>query len=167
VIIRSTDWDAPDAELLRNSQRAEIMARYGTADSEPGPAPTAEDVTLFLVAYDDDDVTPIGCGGLRAIDDHHGEIKRMYVVPDRRGTGVAAFVLRSLEKFAANALGWDRLVLETGDQQPDAIRFYEREGYTRIPNFGYYARSTNSLCFEHALARAEGSTSWTLGPWGS
>jgi GNAT superfamily N-acetyltransferase len=151
LIIRSAEWDDPDAESLRNAQRAEVMARYGTADSEPGPAPTADDIVVFLVAYDDDDVTPIGCGGLRAIDDQHGEVKRMYVVPGRRGSGVAPFVLRALETFAADALGWRRLVLETGDQQPDAIRFYEREGYTRIPNFGHYADSTNSLCFERAL----------------
>jgi GNAT superfamily N-acetyltransferase len=151
VIIRSAEWDDPDATSLRDSQRAEITARYGTADSEPGPAPTAADIVFFLVAYDDDEVTPIGCGGLRAIDERHGEIKRMFVVADRRGSGVAAFVLRSLERVAANMFGWDRLVLETGDQQPDAIRFYEREGYTRIPNFGHYRQSTNSLCFERRL----------------
>jgi putative acetyltransferase len=152
VITREVDWDDPDASTLRNAQRAEIMARYGTADSEPGPAPTAEDIILFLVAYDDDHGTPIGCGGLRAIDAQHGEVKRMFVVPDRRGSGVAPFVLRALEKHAADVLGWNRLVLETGDQQPDAIRFYEREGYTRIPNFGHYVESTNSLCFERRLA---------------
>jgi GNAT superfamily N-acetyltransferase len=151
VIVRPSDWDEPDAEALRNAQRAEIMARYGTADSEPGPAPSAEDIILFLVAYDDDGVTPIGCGGLRGIDATHGEVKRMFVVRDRRGSGVAPLILRALEERAARDLGWDRLVLETGDQQPDAIRFYEREGYSRIPNFGHYVHSTNSLCFERAL----------------
>lgn len=151
MIIRPADWDDADAATLRNAQRAEIKARYGTADSEPGPAPTADDIIAFLVAYDDDGVTPIGCGGLRAIDDQHGEVKRMFVVPDRRGSGVAPFVLQALEEHARAALGWNRLVLETGDQQPDAIRFYEREGYTRIPNFGHYVHSTNSICFERSL----------------
>ena len=42
-------------------------------------------------------------------------------------------------------------VLETGDEQPDAIRFYEREGFTRIPNFGYYVDSPYSVCFEKTL----------------
>lgn len=151
MIIRSAEWDDPDATTLRGAQREEVKARYGTADSEPGPAPTAADIVFFLVAYDDDGLTPIGCGGLRAIDDRHGEIKRMFVVPERRGSGAAAFVLRALEKAAATTFGWDRLVLETGDQQPDAIRFYEREGYVRIPNFGHYADSTNSLCFQRRL----------------
>ena len=71
----------------------------------------------------------------------------MYVIPDRRGSGVSVAILRALESDA-QARGWERLVLETGVEQPDAVRFYEREGYTRIPNFGYYADSPISLCYE-------------------
>ena len=148
VRIARLAWADPRGEALRVAQRAELTERYGTADSEPGPAPSAADITLFLVAFDGDDA--IACGGLRQLDDQHGEIKRMYVVPDRRGSGAASGVLRALED-AARARGWDRLVLETGERQPDAIRFYEREGYTRIPNFGHYADSELSVCFERRL----------------
>jgi GNAT superfamily N-acetyltransferase len=150
VRVSALGWDDPDAIALRTAQRAEVSARYGTEDSEPGPAPSADDIVVFLAAFDDDD-TPIGCGALRPIDEQHGEIKRMFVVPERRGSGAAAFILRSLEDYARESLGWDRLVLETGDQQPDAIRFYEREGYARVPNFGYYADSEYSLCYQRRL----------------
>jgi hypothetical protein len=34
------------------------------------------------------------------------------------------------------------------------VRFYEREGYGRIPNFGYYAGSAHSLCYAKALQPA-------------
>ena len=34
------------------------------------------------------------------------------------------------------------------------MRFYEREGYTLIPNFGYYADSALSICYEKKLAPA-------------
>jgi putative acetyltransferase len=152
VIVRSVDWHSVDSVLLRDAQRREITARYGTPDSEPGPAPTGDDIALFVVAYEDDATTPIGCGGLRPIDDRHGEVKRMFVVPERRGSGAATAVLRELERLARHQLGWERLVLETGDRQPDAIRFYEREGYSRIPRFGYYAASDHSLCYERILA---------------
>jgi GNAT superfamily N-acetyltransferase len=83
----------------------------------------------------------------------------MFVVPDRRGSGVATLVLRSLERTAHDELGWDRLVLETGDRQPDAIRFYERAGYTRIPNFGHYAAIDSSLCYELVLSPRTGGAS--------
>jgi putative acetyltransferase len=137
--------------MLRLAQRAEVSARYNNPNSEPGPTPTGEDVTLFVVVFDEDGRTAIACGGLRRIDNAHGEIKRMFVVPERRGSGASTLVLRSLEQAASDELGWNRLVLETGDRLPEAIRFYEREGYTRIPNFGYYAASEYSLCYEKIL----------------
>ena len=154
LVVRAVPWDDPAGTELRIAQQTEISARYGVPDSEPGPKPTAADITIFLVAFDvDDDGTerPVGCGGLRTLDPSHGEIKRMYVIPERRGTGVSTAVLTALEG-EARSRGWDRLVLETGDQQPDAMRLYEREGYTRIPNFGYYADSELSICYEKKLA---------------
>jgi putative acetyltransferase len=150
--MREVAWDHPDSDRLRTAQQAELAERYGRLDSEPGPKPSAADISIFFVAYDGSDA--IGCGGLRTLDERHGEIKRMYVVPERRGSGAARAILRHLE-VEARSRGWHRLVLETGDAQPDAIRFYEREGYTRIPNFGYYADSDLSVCYEKLLAPAE------------
>ncbi len=158
IVVRAVPWADPDGEAMRTAQQTEISERYGVPDSEPGPKPTAADITVFLVAYDVDDAggsVPVGCGGLRTLDGSHGEIKRMYVVPERRGTGVSTALLAALEG-EARGRGWDRLVLETGDRQPDAIRLYEREGYTRIPNFGYYADSELSLCYEKKLAPLTG-----------
>jgi putative acetyltransferase len=149
VIVRQVPWDDADAVALRAAQRAEIEIRYGTPDSEPGPAPTANDITAFFVAYDDSG-TAVGCGGLRRLDDTEAEVKRMFVTPTRRGTGASTAILAALEAYGRGA-GWRRLVLETGEAQPDAVRFYTREGYTRIPNFGYYADSAISLCFEKPL----------------
>ncbi|MEE2055061.1 GNAT family N-acetyltransferase, partial [Nocardiopsis umidischolae] len=42
-------WNDPDATALRAGQRAEIAERYGTPDSEPGTAPSAEDIAVFTV----------------------------------------------------------------------------------------------------------------------
>lgn len=146
--IRPVSWDDPAGVALRVAQRVELTERYQNPDSEPGPLPTADDMASYYVAFDG--TTPIGCGGLRALDAEHGEVKRMFVVRERRGSGVATAILRRLEADARER-GWARLVLETGDQQPDAMRFYEREGYHRIPNFGYYAESSLSVCYERVL----------------
>lgn len=147
--IEQVEWDHPASVTLRAAQRAEIEQRYGTPDSEPGPAPTAADITAFFVAFGDDD-TPLGCGGVRALDATEAEVKRMFARVEARGTGVATSLLRRLEQYGQER-GWRRLVLETGDAQPDAIRFYTREGYARIPNFGYYEGLESSLCFAKAL----------------
>jgi len=71
----------------------------------------------FLVARDGG--TAVGCGAVRVLDAATAEVKRMYVEPDRRGTGVGRAVLDQLEA-AALRLGVRRLVLETGVHQKAA-----------------------------------------------
>ncbi len=149
VTIHEVGWDDPAGSRLRQAQRTELDARYGNDDHEPGQAPSADNITLFLVARDASDLA-VGCGGLRLLDDGTAEIKRMYVTPGSRGTGTATAILRALEVHARR-LGLSRLLLETGTMQPDAIRFYEREGYTRIPNFGAYEKSDVSVCYQLSL----------------
>jgi GNAT superfamily N-acetyltransferase len=106
------------------------------------------DVTVFVVVRDDG--RPVGCGALRPLDDSSAEIKRMYVEPGSRGTGAAVAVLRALERRAA-ARGWVMLMLETGRRQPEAIRFYEREGYRQTEPFGPYADEPGALCYMRSL----------------
>ncbi len=150
VVLRSVPWDDPAGAALREAQRREIRDVFypELAESEPGPPPSADDITVFYLAFDGD--RAVGTGGLRAIDEHHGEIKRMYVDPGYRGTGAASTILRTLEDDARTR-GWDRLVLETGDRMSAAQRFYVREGFHPIPLFGHYVDSTLSLCYEKAL----------------
>src|SRR5689334_21535629 len=129
--VDAVSWDDAAAVQLRAAQRADIALRYGRTDSEPGAAPTAADIAFFVVARTAEGIAA-GCGGLRRLDDATGEVKRMYVSPEHRGTGVADAVLRALEDHARD-LGWTRLRLETGDAQPEATRFYTRHGYRPIP----------------------------------
>ncbi|WP_317230991.1 GNAT family N-acetyltransferase [Clavibacter sp. MX14-G9D] len=152
--ISRVDWDDEDATLLRAAQRVELDVRYG-GDTEPGTKPTAADVAAFLVARDATGA-PVGCGGIRLLGERSpgvpwAELKRMYVVPSARGTGVATALLRALEA-AARDLGVVDLVLETGSEQPDAMRFYHREGWAEIPRFGAYADSEGSRCYGLTLA---------------
>lgn len=156
VEIVPVPFDHPDAVELRAAQRRELDERYGSDDHEPGPAPTAEDTPVFLVAYRDGE--PVGCGGLRPLDPEVlgvgvAEIKRMFVRAEVRGTGVSTAILRAIEA-AAIERGVRRLVLETGEGQPDARRFYEREGYRPIPRFGHYVDDPVSCCYEWAASAA-------------
>ncbi|TNE79256.1 MAG: GNAT family N-acetyltransferase [Bacteroidetes bacterium] len=92
----------------------------------------------------------IGCGAIKAIDTDAMEVKRMFVEPDQRGKGIAGLILQELEKWTLE-LGKSKCLLETGLQQPEAIRLYEKSGYAKIPNYGQYAGVENSLCFEKRL----------------
>ncbi len=148
--IEQRPWDDPAGVQLRERQRLEILDRYDGVDTEPGVHPSAADVAVFLIAFDDDG-TPLGCGGLRRLDDTSAEVKRMYVEPVARGTGVATAVLRALERAAVDR-GWTTIRLETGTGQPDAIRFYEREGYVAIPAYGDYVGAELSRCYERVLS---------------
>jgi putative acetyltransferase len=142
-------WDDPAGAALRTAQRAELDARYGSDDHEPGTPPSAADIDVFLVATDPSG-NPVGCGALRRLDPVTAEVKRMYVAPASRGSGVATAILRALESAALDR-GWTTIRLETGPAQPDAMRFYEREGYHEIPLYGVYIGSDVSVCFERVL----------------
>jgi GNAT superfamily N-acetyltransferase len=141
-------WDSPDATALREAQQRELRARYD-GQPEPGVTPSTADMDAFFVARDVDGIA-VACGGLRGLDRASAEIKRMFVRPERRGSGAATAVLAALEGHARDR-GWTHLRLETGVRQPDAIAFYSRAGYVRIPNFGGYTDEPTSVCFERAL----------------
>lgn len=147
--IEPRPWDDPAGAALRAAQRSELDARYGTTDHEPGTPPSAADIDLFLVALTADG-NPVGCGALRRLDPATAEVKRMYVAPAARGCGISTAILRALEAAALDR-GWTTIRLETGPAQPDAMRFYEREGYHEIPLFGAYIGSDLSVCYERTL----------------
>jgi putative acetyltransferase len=148
-IIEERPWDDPAGTALRTAQEVELDARYGIDNHEPGPPPSGDNISYFVVATHND--VAVACGALRRLDGSSAEIKRMYVVPQARGSGVAGAVLKALED-AATERGWTTLRLETGTLQPDAQRFYRRAGYHEIPLFGSYVGSELSVCFERQLS---------------
>ncbi|WP_084727389.1 GNAT family N-acetyltransferase [Rhodococcoides yunnanense] len=79
------------------------------------------------------------------------ELKRMFVHAEHRGSGVSSALLDAVEN-AAREQSLPRLILQTGDRQPDAVRLYEKSGYTRIPIFSPYEAMPFSNCFEKVFA---------------
>ncbi len=101
-----------------------------------------------VVAYDNNEA--IGCGAFKNYDAATVEIKRMFVMPQQRGRGIAALILKELEQWAIEE-NYAACILETGKKQPEAIRLYEKSGYTFIPNYGQYAGVENSVCMRKEL----------------
>jgi putative acetyltransferase len=151
LIIASEALQSDDAQRLIAALDAESQRRY----PEPGMNHfrlDAEEVAAgrgaFLVARYGS--TLAGCGALRRIEPGVGELKRMYVVPALRGRGVGGALLAALER-EARALVLTRLVLETGERQPEALALYRRAGFLPIGRFGEYRDGPLSLCFGKAL----------------
>lgn len=92
----------------------------------------------------------VGCGAFKYYEEGIAEIKRMYVKPEHRGNRYAVLILNELEQWA-HAEGFMEAILETGINQPEAIKMYHRTGYTLISNYGQYEGVTTSVCFKKAL----------------
>ena len=155
---RRVPFDHPDAVKLNDQVQAEYAERYGDeGDVTPLDARMFEPpLGLYLIAYDDRD-RPVATGGWRSQDendegyaDGDAELKRMYVIPEARGLGLARRILAALETDA-RAAGRTRMVLETGTEQPEAIALYESSGYELCAKFGHYRDSPMSRCFAKPL----------------
>jgi putative acetyltransferase len=103
----------------------------------------------FIVCYIDN--KPVGCGAFKEYDKNKVEIKRMYVLPRYRGKGIGLDILKQLESWASE-LHYPECILETGKKQPEAIRLYQKAGYTIIKNYGQYENVENSVCMTKTIA---------------
>ncbi|MFE2432990.1 GNAT family N-acetyltransferase, partial [Streptomyces sp. NPDC059373] len=112
----------------------------------PDPAP--DQVIATVVAEDIRTGHGVGTANLKFFDGIP-EVKRLYIAPTHRGQGVGAAVLATLERIALRR-GADRLILSTGPLQPDAVRLYEKTGWTPIPPFGPAKRFPGGF-FQKAL----------------
>jgi GNAT superfamily N-acetyltransferase len=92
----------------------------------------------------------VACGGVCRYDAETAEIRRMYVVPHHRGTGLSRLTLAALEE-AARDLGYIRVRLETGVHQHEALALYRSSGFEEIPRYGPYVEDELSVCFEKPL----------------
>jgi putative acetyltransferase len=91
----------------------------------------------------------VGCGAI-VLGPAYGELKRMYVSPAARGTGVAGHLLRLLERQALE-LRCAVVMLETGPYQPEALAFYGKSGYVTRGPFGDYRDDPLSVYMEKRL----------------
>ena len=96
-----------------------------------------------LICYDNE--VAIGCGAFKEYELKVAEIKRMFVLPEQRGKGIATSILNQLEFWAA-ALGYSSCILETSIRLESAIALYKKMGYEIIPNFGQYIGVESSVC---------------------
>jgi GNAT superfamily N-acetyltransferase len=130
--------EEPAASLV-DAMRAEMADVYDRLDIDAedmpkaGPGELGPPAGTFLVGFDSAG-RAVCCGGVKRLEDGACEIKRMYVVPDARRSGVGRELLQALED-AARELGYRVVRLDTGPRQPSAERMYREAGYRPIDNF--------------------------------
>jgi GNAT superfamily N-acetyltransferase len=71
---------------------------------------------------------PAGMGGVRRLADGASEMKRVFVLPDQRGGGLGAIIVRRLIADS-DAFGYASMRLDTGPFMASAHRLYEAEGF--------------------------------------
>lgn len=148
ININRTDSIDKDFQKLVKELDNDLMIRDGEEHLFYNQFNKIYSIKNAVVAYEEGQ--PVGCGAIREFSKDAVEVKRMYVLPAKRGQGVAAAVLKELEKWARE-LNYKSCVLETGKKQPEAIAFYNKNNYKVIPSFGQYLSVENSICFEKEL----------------
>lgn len=144
-----TDSDNADFQDLVKLLDADLAIRDGEEHAFYDQYNKIVTIKHAIVCYLDEQ--PIGCGAFKEFDDTTVEIKRMYVKPSYRGKSIGLYILKELELWAAE-LNYPTTILETGKKQPEAIRLYEKAGYTRIKNFGQYENVDNSVCMSKDIS---------------
>ena len=145
VEVRQVDPRSPEALAALRRYVGEMFQRgvwFGTPDETEEVDDFQAPKGAFVVAGEGQEV--IGCGGLRMLDPTTREIKRMWVDPARRRSGIASMILSALEEIAAR-LGFDRLRLDTNEELAEALAFYRRHGFVDIERYNDAYDATHFL----------------------
>jgi GNAT superfamily N-acetyltransferase len=159
ITIERVSWDDPRSVVLRARMDDEMHERYGSANGDEDPAITAErsralsvdpSTVVTSVLAVDESGDAVGHIAIRRLGDEV-ELKRLIVLTSARGKGAATALLDECERIGRE-LGVPRLILQTGDKQPDAVALYEKTEWNPIPVYAPYAATMPwSFCFEKAL----------------
>jgi putative acetyltransferase len=151
ITVSPEDPSTPEAQALLNAFVDEVRHRYDAAPADVGyfdPTLVSGPKSAFLVARVEG--RAVGCGALVPMEDDIVEIKRMFVLPNERGHGIAKKILDGLQSLA-QGFDYDRIRLETGTKQPESIALYGKSGFYRVPNFPPFENDSTALCFEKRI----------------
>lgn len=137
-----------DAAQLMNELSDKLQAITGDSGRASFNIEQMNDPGSIFVITRNDAGEAVGCGAIRPMNGSIAEVKRMYAKYQSQGIGTA--ILSYLEEQAIK-LGYSTIWLETRAINEQAVRFYERNGYHRIMNYGKYAGNQEAVCFEKTL----------------
>jgi DNA-binding MarR family transcriptional regulator/predicted GNAT family N-acyltransferase len=126
-----------DGRWCREQYFAELARRFdGGFDIATGDPSDSADLLprsgSFVVARLEGE--PVGCGGLKTLDEKTGEIKRVWTAASARGIGVAVRIMRRLEDTAKER-GFVAVKLDTNRSLVEAQALYRKLGYREIGRY--------------------------------
>jgi GNAT superfamily N-acetyltransferase len=134
IELRQVTPDDPIAIRLLEAARSEVGARKadgGASSRKPAVEAMLADRDV-LVAFAGNE--PVGLGALLELRPGIAEIRRMYVKPVHRGSGVGRRLLEDLER-RARAYGYETVRLDTHDRLTEANSLYRSTGYREIDDY--------------------------------
>lgn len=93
---------------------------------------------------------PVASGCFKKYNDNTVELKRMFVLPEARGLGLAQQVIKELE-IEAKKQGFETMILETLYKQIEAIGLYQKVGFEIVENYSPYVGLKNSVCMRKSI----------------
>lgn len=137
ISIEPTPPSHPAARAAVAAYFAELAARFDTGFEADHTLPLTDEALsppsgLMVLARLHDDA--VGVGGLKLLPGGVGEIKRVWVAPAARGTGLGRRLLADLETRARDH-GCTRVRLDTNRTLTEAIALYRTSGYREVAAF--------------------------------
>lgn len=130
-----------DHPQVRSLLQLHLDGMHGTSPAEHVHALDVSglqtsDISFWTIWENED---AIGCGALKELSPHHGEIKSMRTHPKHLRKGVAAQLLEHIIQ-TAKIRGYARLSLETGHGAAfdPALKLYRKYGFKDGPTFADY-----------------------------
>lgn len=148
ITLKRTNNIDPDFMSLVEKLDKDLWERYGQDQKKYAPHNKLEYLDTVVIAYADN--IPAGCGCIKQFEGSITEVKRMFVEPAQRRKGIAAAILKELETWAKE-LNYTHTILDTGNNQPEAISLYKKSGYLVIENYGPFADMPEIICMKKSL----------------
>lgn len=146
-VVKTTSKN-PDFIFLIGTFDAYLWDRYPELKKDYWGNNLIEFNANVLIVYLDE--KPVACGCFKKYNEKSVELKRMFVLPEARGLGLAQLVIKELEAEAKNQ-GFEVLILETLYKQTEAINLYQKTGFKIVENYEPYVGLLNSVCMSKSI----------------